>query len=89
VCYTDVPVCHLLSVPAEGVVLRSGLAAAQRLPETAVEGAEALQVGYELPEVKRKEREREREGEENRGVIREGISRVNPYRGQIEHRLSS
>lgn len=29
----------------------SGLTAAQRLPETTVEGAEAPQVGYELPEV--------------------------------------
>lgn len=31
----------------------SGLTAAQRLPETTVEGAEAPQVGYELPEVVR------------------------------------
>lgn len=54
---TDLPVCHLLPVPAEGVVRRSGLAAAQRLPETTVEGAEALQAGYELPEVQEKRRE--------------------------------
>lgn len=46
---TDLPVCHLLPVPAEGVVRWSGLTAAQRLPETAVEGAEAPQVGNELP----------------------------------------
>jgi len=51
---THLPVCHLLPVPAEGVVRWSRLATAQRLPETAVEGAEASQVGYELPEVSEK-----------------------------------
>lgn len=39
------------------MVRGSRLAAAQRLPETAVEGAEALQVGYELPEGDGKEKE--------------------------------
>lgn len=48
------PVCHLLPVPAEGVVRWSGLTTAQRLPETAVKGAEASQAGYELPKVERK-----------------------------------
>lgn len=50
------PVCHFLPVPAEGVVSWSGLPAAQRLAKPAVEGAEALQVGYELPEVGEKRR---------------------------------
>lgn len=53
---SDLPVCHLLPVPAEGVVGWSGLTAAQCLPQAAVEGAEAPQVGYELPEAV-KERE--------------------------------
>ena len=48
---TDLPVCHLLAVPAEGVVRWRGLAAAQGLPQPAVERAEALQVVYEPPEV--------------------------------------
>lgn len=51
---SDLPVCHLLPVPAEGVVRRSGLPAAQGLPQTAVEGAEAPQVGNELPEAEQR-----------------------------------
>lgn len=51
-----VPVCHLLAVPAEGVVGCGGLPAAQRLPEAAVEGAEAPQAGYELPEAVEREK---------------------------------
>lgn len=43
------PVCHFLPIPAEGVVRWSRLTAAQRLSKTTVEGAEALQVGYEVP----------------------------------------
>lgn len=48
---SDLPVCHFLPIPAEGVVRWSRLTAAQCLPKTTVEGAEALQVGHELPEV--------------------------------------
>lgn len=51
---TDLPVCHLLPIPAEGVVRWSRLTAAQRLPKSTVEGAEAPQVGYELPEIETK-----------------------------------
>lgn len=58
-CDTDLPVCHLLPIPAEGVVGWSGLSAAQCLPKTAVKGAEAPQAGYELPEAVKFERDKE------------------------------
>ena len=41
---------HFLSVPAEGVVERGWLTAAQCLPQATVERAEAPQAGDELPE---------------------------------------
>lgn len=48
----QVPVCHLLPVPAEGVVRWCWFTTAQCLPESTVEGVEAPQVGYKLPEKK-------------------------------------
>lgn len=48
----QLPVCHLLPVPAEGVVSWCWFTTAQCLPEPTVEGVEALQVGYKLPEKK-------------------------------------
>lgn len=59
------PICHFLPIPAEGVVHWSGLTAAQRLSKTTVEGAEALQVEYELPEVGKDREERKNKTSNN------------------------